>query len=90
MDTSTALEILSLGDSANTLRMSKLKARWQQVATENHPDRGGDPTEFAKMREAYQFLKTYINEHSDCWMCDGTGKIGIYECVNCHGTGKRL
>lgn len=48
-----ALAELGLDDSADTAR---IKSRYRQLASEHHPDKGGDPEEFRRIREAYEAL----------------------------------
>jgi len=48
-----ALAELGLDDKAD---MPTIKARYRQLASEHHPDKGGDPEEFRRIREAYETL----------------------------------
>lgn len=39
----------------------ELKARYRQLAKENHPDRGGNPEEFEKINKAYSDSLKILN-----------------------------
>ena len=45
----------TLGLSADFSQM-ELKRRYRQLATEHHPDKGGDPEQFISIRQAYEVL----------------------------------
>ncbi|HEV7235487.1 MAG TPA: J domain-containing protein, partial [Ktedonobacteraceae bacterium] len=38
----------------STATKDQIKARYRELAKQNHPDRGGDPVKFAKITEAYE------------------------------------
>ena len=48
-----ALAELGLDDSADS---AEIRARYRQLASQHHPDKGGDPEEFRRIREAYEQL----------------------------------
>lgn len=48
-----ALRELGLDENAD---QATIKSRYRQLASEHHPDKGGDPDEFRKIREAYEAL----------------------------------
>jgi DnaJ-class molecular chaperone len=77
------------------LTIQQLKQRWRQLASEHHPDRGGDPNQFNDLRQAYETaLKELIEQ--GCLTCEGTGYVVIQSgfnqlkmiCKSCHGSGK--
>lgn len=53
--TSAALEILGLDDTA---QWPQVQACYRRLAAEHHPDKGGDRIAFAKVRDAYEILKS--------------------------------
>lgn len=48
-----ALRQLGLDEKAD---LAKIKSRYRRLASEHHPDKGGDPEEFRRIREAYEAL----------------------------------
>lgn len=48
-----ALAELGLDDKADN---QTIRARYRKLASEHHPDKGGDPDEFRRIREAYEQL----------------------------------
>lgn len=48
-----AYEALGLDSSAGRAHIEK---RYRQLASQHHPDKGGNPTEFIKIRQAYESL----------------------------------
>jgi DnaJ-class molecular chaperone len=63
-------------DAAPGCGTEKLKARWRALASQHHPDRGGNPLEFSTFRNAYQAaLKYEATEEAKCKKCGGTGKV---------------
>ena len=50
---SNSYEILGIDMNANE---AEIKQAFRKKALEFHPDKGGDPEEFIKIREAYEFL----------------------------------
>lgn len=51
---SEAYQVLGLQEGAE---WGEVKQRYRSLAMEAHPDRGGDPQAFARIREAYEQLK---------------------------------
>ncbi|MCP5016713.1 MAG: DnaJ domain-containing protein [Ketobacter sp.] len=49
-----ALQVLGLGQGAS---MDDIKRRYQALARQHHPDRGGDPAHFIEIRQAYEALR---------------------------------
>ncbi len=49
-----ALQRLDLPASASA---TEIKQRYRRLAKEHHPDKGGDPSEFIALREAWEVLK---------------------------------
>ena len=50
-----AFEALGLEQQST---MTQIRQRYRELATSHHPDKGGDTTEFIKIREAYEVLKS--------------------------------
>lgn len=50
-----ALECLGLGVEAG---VEEIKLRYQQLASQHHPDKGGDTARFIAIREAYEILRS--------------------------------
>jgi len=48
-----ALATLGLKEGTDT---NSIRRRYQQLASQHHPDKGGDPEQFIKIREAYEVL----------------------------------
>lgn len=48
-----ALEVLGLDESAS---WEEVRARYRELATAHHPDKGGQAVQFVKVREAYEAL----------------------------------
>lgn len=48
-----ALAELGLADDADT---NAIRSRYRKLASEHHPDKGGDPDDFRRIREAYEQL----------------------------------
>lgn len=49
-----ALQTLNLGPGASA---EQVKQRYQRLASEHHPDKGGDPERFMAIRQAYEQLR---------------------------------
>lgn len=54
-----AIKTLEL-DNVQNLNRKKLKKKFNQLAKKYHPDKGGDETEFIKVKTAYDDLKLLI------------------------------
>ncbi len=44
-------------EETNNLSRSQIKKRYNQLASQHHPDKGGDKLEFMQIKEAYEQLK---------------------------------
>lgn len=86
-------EVLGLAPTATP---DEVKQAWRQLAMLKHPDRGGDPTEFDKLRKAYDEAMAVAEAPKTCTKCGGSGKIqhangwasiGI-PCSHCGGSGE--
>lgn len=73
----------------------EVKSKWKSLASQHHPDRGGDASTFAEMREAYNEAIKLASKPKKCLACNGTGKrkksngfstINI-RCSVCNGRG---
>ena len=49
----SSLAILELNETAD---QAKIRQRYRELAARHHPDKGGDPSEFVKIRQAYEVL----------------------------------
>jgi len=85
-------EILGLPDLATA---GEVKTAYHRLAEGTHPDKGGDPREFHKIRLAYVQAMSIAVEPVTCDGCLGTGRamvsrgfsaIGVI-CAMCGGTG---
>jgi len=87
-----ALEKFGLSNNATP---EEVRAEWRRLASINHPDKGGDATEFARLRVLYVAALSEANEPKDCPQCLGNGKIkqsyGFNSidlpCASCGGSG---
>lgn len=85
-------EILGLTDTASP---TEVQTRWRELASEHHPDRGGDPEKFHVCREAYEAALKESEEPKPCAECGGVGKIRVSRgfnqvtttCPTCRGSG---
>lgn len=68
-----AYEALGLGDQ---VAPTAVKERWRALASEHHPDKGGDAEVFMQLRQAYQVALHHA--------------AGPHVCPDCEGTGRRL
>jgi len=89
-----AFDILGL---PSTAKPDEVKAKWKSLASEHHPDKGGDATQFHKMHQAYKQALRIASQPKKCPACGGTGKrkethgfntIEI-SCRFCKGTGEQ-
>jgi hypothetical protein len=64
-------EILGVSPGAT---VSELKARWREFAMDLHPDYGGDPDEFIRVRDAYERLLVTAYH---CRRCSDSGRVAI-------------
>jgi len=68
----TPFDTLGLPD---TCTLEDVERRWKQLASEFHPDKGGDAEKFIEYREAYQQARLIVVEPKPCRTCNGSGKI---------------
>lgn len=79
-----------------TATPEEVKRRWRELASQHHPDHGGDPVEFQKLHKEYRRLMEIAETPRLCHRCSGIGKIKVgsgfsyidMECPECGGTGK--
>lgn len=91
---SNPLEILSLPEDATP---DVVTARWRVLASEHHPDKGGDAQMFNHYRQAYEAALELVNQPRPCLSCNGTGKAEVRRgfsrvelmCSMCNGLGVR-
>lgn len=75
---------------------AEVKARWRTLASTLHPDRGGDPAEFDRLRKAYDAAVELAKQPRRCERCLGTGRVwqrnGFHNlsvrCPACLGGGR--
>lgn len=86
-------ETLGLPPTATT---EEVKAKWKSLASQHHPDKGGDAETFQLMREAYSKAIKQASKPKKCPTCNGTGKRteshGFHSiqisCRHCKGSGE--
>lgn len=74
-----ALERLGLPDGATK---QEIRAAWRKLASQHHPDHGGDPTVFHELRQAYDEASRRAPDARTCAACNGTGKTKITRGFN--------
>lgn len=87
-------EVLGLPEEASA---DEVKARWRTLASEHHPDNGGDGDKFKECRKAYEQAYAIASEPKVCGSCGGVGKIAVTKgfnqvklpCNVCHGSGQQ-
>jgi len=89
----TPFEVLGLAHDASP---TEVKARWHDIAKAQHPDHGGSPDEFMRLRvaynEAYEAALLAL-----CPECGGSGAVTVYggfthaqlPCPECDGGGRK-
>lgn len=90
----SAFQQLGLPDTATP---DEIKAKWRQLASETHPDKGGDPAEFARLRKAYNLAMEEASAPKPCVRCGGRGKVQHVNgwtkvdmpCTDCGGSGEQ-
>lgn len=90
-----AFETLGLPESATP---DEVKARWRELASEHHPDKGGDGETFDEYRKAYEKALVEASQPKPCDACFGSGKKSVQRgfnqiklpCAACNGTGVKL
>lgn len=69
---------------------------WRAARSTAHPDRGGDPAKFIRLKQAWEAASVHASRPRPCPACDGTGKrtvgrgwtrLGL-PCLDCGGTGR--
>jgi DnaJ-class molecular chaperone len=88
----TNFEILGLSETAT---LTEVKVAWRQLAMVHHPDKGGDATEFSRLRKAYDQALAEASAPKFCDVCRGTGKVKQISgwssidlvCSACQGAG---
>lgn len=91
----SCFQLLGLPDQP-TPTADEVKQAWRLAASLHHPDKGGDPTEFAKLRQAYHEALLEASQPTRCQVCSGSGKYiqaagwtGIaLLCTRCGGSGE--
>ena len=91
----TSFSVLGL---EKTSTVEEIKARWKHLASETHPDKGGDSEEFNKYRQAYTEALAIASEPKPCTHCGGKGKLEVtsgftvmsVRCNPCNGKGIQL
>lgn len=84
--------ILGLNEAATP---DDVKQAWRKLASEHHPDKGGDTDSFHRMRTAYIEALARASAPFDCDACKGSGwKIQVkgwhsvrLQCSKCNGAG---
>ena len=79
-----------------TATPEEVKQRWRELASQHHPDHGGDPVKFQTLHKEYRRLMEIAEEPRSCHRCGGSGKIKAgsgftyinIDCPECGGTGK--
>lgn len=74
---------------------SEVKARWRELCSIHHPDRGGNSVEFTTYRKAYNTAMAIAAAPKSCIHCLGTGRIKTtsgfntieLSCLRCEGLG---
>jgi DnaJ-class molecular chaperone len=88
-------DVLNLPETAT---VDEIKTRWRELASQHHPDRGGDPVKFRECRLAYQEALRISTQPKMCDGCGGTGKVTVARgfnqiklaCNICNGSGDQL
>lgn len=88
----SAFETLGLPETATP---EEVKARWRELASEHHPDKGGDAEKFDEYRQAYERAYREASEPKPCQPCGGSGKRVVQRgfaqiklpCEACNGSG---
>lgn len=90
---SKAFEALGLTADASP---DEVKAAWRKLAAVHHPDKGGDPAEFDRLRKLYNEALEEAQAPKPCTKCGGNGKIQHangwakidLDCTHCGGSGE--
>jgi len=77
-----------------TITSDALKRHWRQLASQHHPDHGGDGARFHELRQAYEQALRLTETPLVCPVCQGQGRVkrgGFMSvaliCNRCGGTG---
>jgi len=89
----TPFEQLGLSSDATA---HEVKEAWRRLASIHHPDKGGDATEFNRLRTAYHQALVEAETPKPCLVCRGSGRTIVQSgwahlnmpCDACHGTGE--
>jgi len=89
---SKAFATLGLPDTATP---DEVKAKWRELCSIHHPDRGGNAVEFNTIRKAYKAAMEEASAPKPCASCDGSGKVKVNNgwssiampCQVCGGSG---
>lgn len=74
-----------------------IEAKWRQLRSEHHPDKGGDAQMFEQLNRAYKAALAEARQPHPCLSCGGTGKAEVRRgfgrvelmCSVCNGLGVR-
>jgi DnaJ-class molecular chaperone len=80
---------------AETASPDEVEAKWKQLRSEHHPDKGGDAQVFNQLNLAYKAALAEAREPKPCTYCNGSGNMEIRRgfgkvslmCSVCCGTG---
>lgn len=104
MNTQEALEVLGIPSfdlkKARPRDLPEVKEAYKNKAGEVHPDRGGTPEDFHRVKQAFDLIKEALHVPSKlkCEACEGKGHIEIrngfhvikQRCRWCRGTGREV
>jgi len=88
----SAFEKLGLKDNATE---AQVKEAWRSLATQHHPDKGGNAATFSDIRKAYVEAAALAILPVVCDVCKGSGRqkkqrgfqVTTIMCVLCQGSG---
>lgn len=78
---SSPFETLGLSPTASA---DEVRARWKSLASQHHPDKGGDAETFNTIRQAYNEALKKASTPKKCQACNGTGKQDVKEAWSFH------
>jgi len=89
---SKAFTILGLPVTATP---DEVKAKWRELCSIHHPDRGGNAVDFTTYRKAYKTAMDEASSPKTCPRCHGTGRTKTtngfstieLSCAQCGGLG---
>lgn len=90
----TPFEELGLSPEATE---AEVRAKWRELASQHHPDKGGNAENFRRYHTAYEEAMSLAGQPKLCDSCGGSGKVstsrGFYQltmvCAICRGSGIR-